>query len=121
MTASRILLILLRALVAVQLVLVIALWTGVGHGPGLLSAHRTCGMLFVLVLWLIAIVTLVGRRHIGWSLFAIAWGLVIVAIGFMQVGIMPGDYHWVIKVIHLIIGLAAMPLAEHLVKGKVVT
>src|SRR6185436_15282484 len=49
----------------------------------------TSGMLFVLVLWIIAIVSLAGRRHIGWSLFAIAWGLVIAAIGFMQVGIMP--------------------------------
>jgi hypothetical protein len=119
MTASRILLILLRALVAVQLILGIAMWTG--YGSGLLSVHRASGMLFVLVLWILAIMSLAGRRHIGWSLFAIAWGLVIAAVGFMQVGIMPGDYHWIIKVIHLIIGLAAMPLAEHLVKGQVVT
>ncbi|MEO8620029.1 MAG: hypothetical protein ABI625_03115 [bacterium] len=78
-------------------------------------------MLFVLVLWIPAIVTLAGRRHVGRSLFAITWGLIIAAIGFMQVGIMPGDYHWVIKVIHLILGLAAMPLAEYLVRGKVVS
>ena len=119
MTASRVLLILLRVLIAIQLVLGITLWTG--HGYGLLNVHRMSGMLFVLALWILAIMTLAGRRHIGWSLFAIAWGLVIAAIGFMQVAIMPGDYHWVIKVIHLIVGMAAMPLAEHLVKGKVVT
>src|ERR1043165_5726643 len=99
MTASRILLILLRVLIAIQLVVGIALWTG--HWYGLVSMHRGSGMLFVLVLWILAIVTLVGRRHVGWSLFAIAWGLVIAGVGFTQVSIMPGEYHWVVKVIHL--------------------
>jgi hypothetical protein len=31
-----------------------------------------------------------------------------------QQGLLPGSLHWIVRVAHLVIGLAAMPLAERL-------
>jgi hypothetical protein len=49
--------------------------------------------------------------------FGILWGLAIAGLGFMQQGILVGDLHWIIRVLHLVIGVAAMPIAEKLVSG----
>jgi uncharacterized integral membrane protein len=76
--------------------------------------HRTVGILYVLLLWILAIIALVRRRSVKVALFAILWGFVIAAVGFAQQGILIGDLHWIVRVAHLIIGLAAMPIAERL-------
>ena len=34
--------------------------------------------------------------------------------GMTQQAILPGDLHWIVRVMHLVIGLAAMPIAERL-------
>jgi hypothetical protein len=45
---------------------------------------------------------------------AIAWGLVVPILGLSQDGLLPGPAHWVIQVLHLLVGLAAIGLAEAL-------
>jgi hypothetical protein len=112
MGLSRILLMLLRVGAALQVILGVALWTG--HWYTYVGVHRTIGMLFVLTLWAIAVLAMVQRRAVGLAAFALLWGLVIGAIGFTQQRILPGDLHWIVRVLHLIIGLAAIPIAERL-------
>jgi hypothetical protein len=60
---------------------------------------------------------LVQRRRIPVALLALAWGVVVVAVGITQQGLLPGDLHWIIRVLHLVIGLASMPLAAMLTVG----
>jgi len=112
MRLARSLLLLLRVLAGVQVLLGVAFWTG--HWYGLVNVHRTTGVVFVLVLWAIAILALAGRRAPALAAGALVWGVVIAGVGFSQQRILPGDLHWIVRVAHLIIGLAAMPVAERL-------
>jgi hypothetical protein len=116
MTPSRVLLILLRALAGIQVVVGIGFWTG--HWSGAVPYHRAFGVLFVLVLWAIASIALAGRRNVGLAIGAIVWGMLIAGLGMSQQRILIGDLHWIVRVTHLAISLAAMPLAERLVASR---
>jgi len=113
MRVSRGLLMFMRVATLVQLIVGIVLWTG--HLLSWVDVHRTIGVLFVLSLWIIAIIALVQRRSPGLAAFGILWGLLVAGLGFMQQGILVGDLHWIIRVLHLAIGVASMPIAEKLV------
>jgi hypothetical protein len=112
MSVPRVILILMRLSATIQVIVGVGFWTG--HWYSLLPIHWANGILFVLLLWTIAVIALVQRRAAGRALFAILWGLVVVALGFAQQGILPGGLHWVIRVLHLAIGLAALGIAEGL-------
>ena len=115
MKVSRGLLMFMRVAMLLQLIVGIALWTG--NLYSLVDLHRTIGVLFVVSLWIIAIIALAQRRSPGLAVFGILWGLVVAGLGFMQQGILIGDLHWIIRVLHLVIGVAAMPIAEKIVGG----
>ena len=106
------LLMFMRIAALVQLVVGIAMWTG--HWYSLVDVHRTIGVLFVLALWVIAIVALAQRRSAGLAAFALLWGLVVAAVGFMQQGMLIGDLHWIVRIAHLVIAMASLPIAERL-------
>ena len=112
MNASRAVLMLLRLAFVVQLVVGIAMWAG--YWISFVGLHMAVGSIFVLLLWILAVIALVRRRAIGLALFAIVWGVVLAGFGMAQRGIMVGDAHWVIRVVHLLIALVAMPIAERL-------
>jgi len=40
------------------------------------------------------------------------WGLVLPAFGMMQMNLLPGSWHWVIRTVHLLTGLVAMRLGD---------
>ena len=112
MGASRGLLMFMRVAAAVQVILGIGFWTG--HWPGLVNIHMLIGVLFVLSLWGLSGIALSQRRAVGLAVFALLWGVVIAGLGMTQRDILVGDLHWVIRVVHLVVSLAAMPLAERL-------
>jgi len=116
MVLSRSLLAVMRVAMAVQVIVGIGFWTG--HWYGLVNLHMAIGMLYVLALWVIAGAAIAQKRATGLAVFAILWGIVIAAFGMMQQRILPGDLHWIIRVLHLAIGIAAMPLAERLAAGQ---
>ena len=113
-TATRIPLIVLRLLAALQVTLGIAFWTG--HWYNLVGLHRMGGVLFVVTLWLIALMAMRAKRAVGLATFALAWGIVIAALGFAQQRLLIGDLHWIVRVAHLVIAMCAMPLAERLAR-----
>ena len=117
MRVPFLLLMFMRIAALVQVIVGIGLWTG--HLYSLVDVHRTIGMLFVLALWGIATVALVQRRATGLAVFAIAWGVVVAAVGFTQQQLLPGDLHWIVRVLHLVIAMASMPIAERLVPRSV--
>ena len=114
---ARAFLMFMRFAALFQLGVGIGLWTGRLYS--LVDVHRTVGVLFVIALWVIAVIAVAQRRTIGLATFAIAWGVLVAAFGFAQQAILPGDHHWVIRVLHLVIGMAAMPIVERLVPGSV--
>ena len=115
MRFARPLLMVLRALAGVLLVIGVGFWTG--HWFGLRSVHMGVGTLFVLVLWSIAGMALRARRANGLAAFAIVWGVLLAGFGASQQGILIGDMHWIVRVVHLAMAMAAMPVAERLVRS----
>jgi hypothetical protein len=94
----------------VLLVLGIVIWTG--HGDTLIRTHAALGVFFVLALWTVAAFGLVAR--IGYVLPArlIIWGIVIGWFGISQQHLFPDTYHWIVRVLHLAVGIIAIGLAE---------
>ena len=112
MRVPFLLLMFMRIAALVQVIVGIGLWTG--HLYSLVDVHRTIGVLFVLALWSIAAIALVQRRATGLAAFAVIWGVVVAAVGFTQQQLLPGDLHWIVRVLHLVIAMASMPIAERL-------
>jgi hypothetical protein len=95
-----------------QIVLGLVFWSG--NAKGLVPIHMVSGIILVLSLWALAVAG--ARAGVGNGLVATAavWGLIVPGLGFSQKSMMHGGAHWVIQVIHLVVGLIAIMLAEQL-------
>jgi hypothetical protein len=102
----------IRVLWLVQLALGILFWTG--NALGLVDLHQLIGILLVLALWTQA--ALAHRAGVPGGLVAGAavYGLVVPIVGLTQRELFPGSAHWVIQVIHLLLGIGLIGLAETL-------
>jgi hypothetical protein len=104
----------LRLAALFQLVTGFAFWAGgLEHWT---SFHEQTGVLLTLMLWLLALLggfTDVSRTLVGVSLL---WGVLVMLLGFSQTNLMPDSGHWVIRVLHLLVGLGAIGLGEALAK-----
>ncbi|MDE2263300.1 MAG: hypothetical protein KGL45_12305 [Gammaproteobacteria bacterium] len=96
------------------LVLGILFWTG--HALSLLQLHMTLGGLFVISLWALAAVGLLRSDTRGFAVVVLLWGLIVPALGVMQVSLLSGSDHWVIQAAHLLVGLIAMGLGHGLAR-----
>jgi hypothetical protein len=92
-----------------QLVLGVLFWTG--HAYTYVPLHIINGAVIVLTLWTVAVLALIARTHRGLASFALLWGLALPAFGMRQATLLIGPMHWIVRVIHLLMGLAAMALA----------
>jgi hypothetical protein len=95
-----------------QVVLGLLFWTG--RALALLPLHMAVGVTFVLGLWTLA--GLAARAGLRWMLvlLAVGWGLVVPAFGIIHARLLPGSPHWIVRVSHLLIGIAAMIIAARL-------
>jgi hypothetical protein len=103
---------LVRATGVVQLVLGGLFWTG--NALDLVPLHQTVGFLVVFGLWTLA--ALAARAGVRPPLVALAavWGLILPILGLTQTNLLVGSAHWLIEVLHLLIGLGAIGMAEGL-------
>lgn len=95
-------------------VLGILFWTG--HAMSLLPVHMMIGGLFVVCLWVLAVLGFLARGSRAFALLVLVWSLIVPALGVMQLRLMPGPNHWVIQAIHLLVGLIAMGLGHALAR-----
>src|SRR5947209_10810749 len=107
----RITIMVLRLSVLLALILGIIFWTG--NAASLKLVHIGLGILVVLSLWILGFVQATARGG-NWGLAAGAFilGLILPIFGLGQEGLLPGSAHWIIQVIHLLLGLAAIGLGE---------
>ena len=103
---------LVRATGVVQLVLGGLFWTG--NALDLVPLHQTVGFLLVFGLWTLA--ALAARAGVRPPLVALAavWGLIVPILGLTQTRLLVGSAHWLIEVLHLLVGVGAIGLAEGL-------
>jgi hypothetical protein len=118
-TATIISLWIVRTAGAVQLVSGTLLWTGLA--AGFLPLHMASGVAIVLTLWTLAALALAARARSGLAIFALVWGLALPALGFRQAALLVGPMHWIIRVIHLLMGLIALALAMRLAQAILAT
>ncbi len=97
-----------------QVVLGVLFWTG--HALALIPLHMLVGMLFVLSLWGLAGFGARTPTHRRLSILPALWGALVLGLGIAQGRLLPGSMHWVVKTLHLLVGLAAMALANHVVR-----
>jgi hypothetical protein len=101
-----------RAAGVVQILLGLAFWTG--NLLGLVDLHQLLGILLVLALWTLAALAARAGVPPGLVAGAVVLGLVVPVVGLTQRELLPGSAHWVIQVVHLLLGLGLLGLAENL-------
>jgi hypothetical protein len=107
---------LIRLIWLILLALGIILWTG---RQALMLVHEWLGAAFVLALWeLVYLAVRSGAapepKNRGLTMELSVWSLILLALGLAQTSILSGPSHWIIRVLHLLVGLIAMGLAEAL-------
>ena len=102
----------IRAVWLVQLVLGVLFWTG--NALGLVDLHQLLGMLLVLAFWTLAALARRAGVPGGVVAGAAVLGLVVPIVGLTQRELLPGSAHWLIQVLHLLLGLGLLGLAENL-------
>jgi hypothetical protein len=105
----------IRVVWLVQLALGVLFWTG--NATGLVDLHQLLGILLVLALWTQAV--LAARAGVEPRLVAVAavWGLLVPIVGLTQTSLLTGSLHWLVQVIHLLLGIGLIGLAERLATG----
>jgi len=98
----------------VLILLGIILWTGRGYQ--LLPLHIGLGVVLVLTLWIQAVLAARSGVNRGFVAFAILWGAFMPVFGMAQANILAGPYHWVVRVLHLAVGIVAMGMIDGLGK-----
>lgn len=101
----------LRIGVLVALVMGILFWTG--NIQNLIPIHMLIGILIVLCLWVIGLAQgFTKAASLGLALATFILGLALAIVGLYQTRWLLGPSHWIIQVIHLLLGLSAIGLGE---------
>ncbi|HEX5416723.1 MAG TPA: hypothetical protein VFZ25_13720 [Chloroflexota bacterium] len=114
-TATTALQMIVRFCGVVLIVLGVLFW--IGTATGLVPVHMLLGLVLVLALWGLAILAGVSGGSAGFVALGIVWGLIVLALGMTQASILPGPSHVVIQILHLLVGLGALGIAESLGRG----
>jgi uncharacterized membrane protein YuzA (DUF378 family) len=101
-----------RAAGLIQIVLGGLFW--MGSQLQLIPVHMLVGFLLVIGLWTLAGLGAASGVPLARVVLAVAWGVLVPWLGLNQAGMLVGDYHWLVEVIHLLVGMAAIWQAEAL-------
>ena len=114
---ARIAIMVLRITVLFNLITGIIFWTG--NADPLQIVHIISGILAVLSLWTLGILQGLRGGSFGLALATFVVGFLLALVGLFQKNWLPepNANHWIIQVIHLILGLAAIGLGE-MVSGR---
>ncbi len=111
-TATTVAQMLVRICGLLLIALGILFWTG--NALTLIPVHMLLGVILVLSLWTLAGIAAASGVTPGFVVVAFLWGLLVPVLGITQDGILTGGLHWLIQVLHLLVGLAAIGQAEGL-------
>ena len=111
-TSARVLNLMIRVCGGAALALGLAFW--LGYAGSLTLLHIRFGIGIVLALWALAAIAWWKTTRHSLALFATAWGLATLAFGMTQIQLLPGPFHWIVKVAHLGVGVVAIALGAQL-------
>jgi hypothetical protein len=110
----RITLMVLRVAVLLALILGLLMWTRLIEG-GIVMLHMLLGLLVALSLWVLGGAIATTKGGIGLAIGAFVFGLLLIWFGLNQQGMLVGDLHWLIQILHLLLGLFAAGFGEMIV------
>lgn len=87
-------------------------WTRLVPEPGLVVVHMLLGLIVVAALWALGLLQAVRGGSLGLTFGTFLLGLVVAIFGLTQQHILPTSAHWIIQVIHLLLGISAIGLGE---------
>jgi hypothetical protein len=96
------------------LLIVLGLLFWSGNATSLVPVHMLLGIALVLALWTLCVLAAISGVNLGLVALAALWGLVVPILGLTQTRLLPGDAHWLIRVLHLLVGIVAIALAQML-------
>lgn len=99
-----------RVLWLAQIVLGVLFWTG--SATSLTDLHMLLGLVFALLVAVLAVLAGVRGGSPGLLVGGLAVAVLLPVVGIGQTGWLPGPQHWVIQVVHLLVGLAGITVAE---------
>jgi hypothetical protein len=108
---SRIASIVLRVCGTLAVILGILFWSG--NALNLIPIHMLLGLLVVLSLWIVGIGQAFSSGG-SWPLAsgALLLGLLVIVVGMTQSSLLVGPFHWVIQVVHLLLGILAVGIGQ---------
>jgi len=103
----------------IQIALGLTFWTQ--RGLSLIPIHMMIGLLVALGLATLGILAWRSGGSAVRAVVAILWALALPVFGFAHIGLLPGKWHWVIRVLHLAIGIGALGFADRLAEQALST
>ena len=94
------------------LVLGVLLWEGMLVRA--LNFHMALGAIVAAAVAILGIYAITTRARIPLGFIGLVWAAATFYLGIAQNQFVPGDNHWIIAVIHLLLGIGAIGLAEAL-------
>ena len=94
-----------------SLILGLLFWTGMALN--LVSIHMLLGFLAVGALWVIGVGQAFAKGG-SWiiAVTALIVGAMMIIFGLYQASLMVGDFHWVVQVTHLVLGILTIGLGH---------
>ena len=111
----KLLLVALRALAGATLLVGLLIWTG--RPVPWTSVHMGLGVLLGLTLIVLGVVVTRLTGRMSATLIAVGWTVLLIAYGVAHARLWPGDSHWIAQLLHVLIGLATLGVAERMVRG----
>ena len=96
----------------ILIILGLLFWTG--NADALIPVHMLLGVALVLALWALAALAAIAGVSPALVALAALWGVVVPVLGLTQERLLPGDLHWMIQALHLLVGVTAIALAQAL-------
>jgi hypothetical protein len=96
----------------ILIILGIFIWTG--NADSIIPLHRFLGFVLVLALWTLAYIASQSGVNPSLAALAFLWGILAPVLGLTQDHLLTGNAHWVIQIVHLLVGLVAIALGERL-------
>jgi hypothetical protein len=113
-TSATIAQMLVRAGALFQIVTGLLFWSG--NLLALVQLHMLIGFIVALSLLVLAGLGAWSGLPAGRVVLAIGWALLVPVLGMTQTQLLPGDLHWIVRVVHLLVGLGAVWMAEGLAR-----
>jgi hypothetical protein len=95
-----------------QLVLGLAFWSG--NLLQYVQFHMFAGYIFTLAVLAVVVLAAFARVGLWLVLVGIVWVVVVPVLGMTQTQFLPGDFHWIVRVVHLLVGVGAIGFADRL-------